>query len=51
MENPTYIGVSLSDVRVTMVIMCVLIMELLCQAVTGQFPVLECLLLGMCGHL
>jgi hypothetical protein len=35
MENPTLIEVSLSDVRVTMVIMCVLVVELLCQTVMG----------------
>jgi hypothetical protein len=35
MENPMLIEVSLSDVRVTMVIMCVLVMELLCQTVMG----------------
>jgi hypothetical protein len=35
MENPTLIGVSLSDVRVTMVIMHVLVVELQCQAVMG----------------
>jgi hypothetical protein len=50
-ENPTLIGASLSNVRVIMVIMLVLVVELLCQAVTGWIPVLECLLPGARGHL
>jgi hypothetical protein len=33
MENPTFIGVSLSDVRVIMTSMCLLMVELPCQAV------------------
>jgi hypothetical protein len=44
MENTTLIGVSLSDVRVIMAIMRVLVVKLLCQAVMGQVLVLECLL-------
>jgi hypothetical protein len=43
MENPTLIGVSLSDGRVIIVIMHVLVVELLCQVVMGWIPVLECL--------
>jgi hypothetical protein len=35
MENPTFIGVNLSDIKVIMTIMCVFVVELLCQAVTG----------------
>jgi hypothetical protein len=35
MENPTFIGVNLSDIKVIMMIMCVFVVELLCQAVTG----------------
>jgi hypothetical protein len=42
---------SLSHVRVIMMIMCILMMELLCQVVTGRIAALECLLLGMCGCL
>jgi hypothetical protein len=38
------IGVSLSDVRVIMMIMRVLMVKLLCQVVMGWVPVLECLL-------
>jgi hypothetical protein len=44
MENTTLIGVSLSDVRVIMAIMRVLVVKLLCQAVMGWVLVLECLL-------
>jgi hypothetical protein len=50
MEDPSFTGVSLSYVRVIMMIMCVLMVELLCQAVIGRVPVLECLLLGAHGH-
>jgi hypothetical protein len=46
MEKAAIIGSSLSDVRVTMVIMHVLVVELLCQVVTGQILALECLLPG-----
>jgi hypothetical protein len=35
MGNPTFIRMILSDVRVIMVIMCVLVVELIFQAVTG----------------
>jgi hypothetical protein len=41
MENHTFIRVNLSDVRVIMVIMRVLIMEFPCHVVTGQIPTLE----------
>jgi hypothetical protein len=51
MENPTFTWVSLSDVRVIMEIMRVLMEELLCQVVTGQAPVLECLLSSSRGRL
>jgi hypothetical protein len=44
MENPALIGVSLSDVRATTVIIRVLVMEFICQTVMGRIPVLECLL-------
>jgi hypothetical protein len=47
MENSILIGVSLLDVRVIIVIMCVLVVELLCQAVMGWILVLECLLPGV----
>jgi hypothetical protein len=36
-------GGSLYDVRVTMTVMRVLVEELICQAVMGRIPVLECL--------
>jgi hypothetical protein len=42
---------SLSDVRVIMMIMYVLMMELQCQAVMERIPALECLLSGTRGHL
>jgi hypothetical protein len=51
MENPALIRASLSDVRVTMVIICVLVVELLYHAVMGWVPVLECLLPGVRGSL
>jgi hypothetical protein len=51
MENPTFTWVSLSDVRVIMEIMRVLMEELLCQVVTGQALVLECLLSSSRGRL
>jgi hypothetical protein len=49
-ENPALIEVSLSVVRVIMVIIRVLIVELLCQAVTGQVLVLKCLLPDTRGY-
>jgi hypothetical protein len=50
-EKPTFTEVSLSDLRVIMMIMCVFVEELLCQAVMGQILVLKYLLSGMRGHL
>jgi hypothetical protein len=41
----------LSDVRVIMTIMCVCMVELLCQAPTGWILVLKYLLSGVCGHM
>jgi hypothetical protein len=41
MENHAFIGASLSDVRVIMTIMCVIVVELLCQAVMGHVLVLK----------
>jgi hypothetical protein len=35
MEKSSFTRVNLSDVRVIMMIMCVPVVELLCQAVTG----------------
>jgi hypothetical protein len=51
MENPASYRSILSDVRVIMAIMRVLVVDLPCQVVTGWVPALECLLLGACGHL
>jgi hypothetical protein len=42
---------SLSDIKVTTVIMCALVVELLCQAVMGHVPALECMSLGTRGRL
>jgi hypothetical protein len=39
--GPTFIGVSLSDVKVIMMIMYVFMVKLLCQEVMGQVLVLE----------
>jgi hypothetical protein len=50
MENPTFIEVSLSNVRVIMVIMRVLVVELLCQVVTGWVLVPKGLLPGAPGY-
>jgi hypothetical protein len=41
MENRTFIEVSLSDVRVIMTIMCVLVVEFLYKTVMGHVPILE----------
>jgi hypothetical protein len=46
-RTPPLSGVSLSDVRVTTVIMHVLVVELLCQTVIGRVPLLDCLLPGV----
>jgi hypothetical protein len=51
MEKPAFTRANLSDVRVIMAIKRVLMVELLCQAVTGWIPVLECPLSGACGCL
>jgi hypothetical protein len=48
-DNPTFTRVSLSDVRVIMMILHVLMEELLCQVMMGWVPVLVWLLLGACG--
>jgi hypothetical protein len=48
-EAPAFIRVSLSDVRVIMMIMRVLMVKLLCQAVMGRISVLEYLLLDARG--
>jgi hypothetical protein len=53
MDKLTFTMAFLSDVRVIMVIMCVLLVELLYQAVMGWISALEYLLPGMhgaCGH-
>jgi hypothetical protein len=49
-ENPAFTGVTLSNVRVIMVIMRVPMVELLCHAVMEQVLVLEYLLPSMCEH-
>jgi hypothetical protein len=51
MEKSSFTRVNLSDVRVIMMIMCVPVVELLCQAVTGWISVREHLFSGACGHL
>jgi hypothetical protein len=43
MEKPAFTRANLSDIRVIMTIMRVPVKELLCQAVTGQIPLLKCL--------
>jgi hypothetical protein len=48
MGKSTPIEGTLSDVRVIMTIMRVLIVKSLCQVVMGWIPVLECLLPGVC---
>jgi hypothetical protein len=50
MGNPTPIGESLSDVRVIMMIMRVLMVKSLCQMAMGRVPILKCLLLSACVH-
>jgi hypothetical protein len=49
MENPAFIGASLSDVKVIMMIMRILVVKLLCLAVTRWVPLLQCLLHGTHG--
>jgi hypothetical protein len=51
MDNSTFLGASLSDVKVIMTIMHILIVKLLCQMVMGWIPVLECPLPGTHGRL
>jgi hypothetical protein len=51
MEKPIFTRMNLSDVRLIMMIMHVLMEELLCQVVTELILVLECLLLGARGCL
>jgi hypothetical protein len=51
MKKSAFTRVNLSDVRAIMAIMCVPVMELLCQAVMRWVPVLEYLLLDVCGCL
>jgi hypothetical protein len=49
MDNPAFTEASFSDARVIMVIMCMPVEELLCQAVIGQNAVLKYLLVScMC---
>jgi hypothetical protein len=51
MEKPTITRDNLSDLRVIIAIMHVLMEELLCQEVMGRIPILESLFLGARGHL
>jgi hypothetical protein len=51
MEKLTFTRVNLSDVRVIMMIMCVSVVELLCQVATRQITVLKYLLSGAHGCL
>jgi hypothetical protein len=51
MENHAFIGASLSNARVIISIMRVLVVELLCQVTMGWIPVLECLFLSARGCL
>jgi hypothetical protein len=46
MEKPTFTRACLSSVRVIMPIMCVPVVDLLCQVAMGWLPVLKYLLLG-----
>jgi hypothetical protein len=43
MEKPAFISACLADVKVIMAIMCVPVVELLCQMMTGWIPVPKCL--------
>jgi hypothetical protein len=49
MENPAFTRACLFDVSVIMVIMCVPLVELLCQVVMGWILAVEYLLSGRCG--
>jgi hypothetical protein len=51
MKKPAFTRVSLSDVRVIMMIMLILVVELLCQAAMGWISVLKYLLSGTDGRL
>jgi hypothetical protein len=46
-EEAHFTRANLSDVRMIMTIMHVLVEELLCQTMMGQIPVFECLLSGV----
>jgi hypothetical protein len=50
-REPCAYRASLSNVKVIMMIIRVLMVELLCQAVIGQIPTLECKLPGTGGCL
>jgi hypothetical protein len=49
MEKSTFTRANLSDVRIIIAIVCVPMVELLCQVVIGRIPVLEHLLSGAHG--
>jgi hypothetical protein len=51
MEKLAFTRACLSSIRVIIVIMHVSLVALLCQALMGQNPTLEYLLLGTCGRL
>jgi hypothetical protein len=51
MEKPAFTKVCLSRIRDIMVIMCVLLVESLCQTIMGWILALEYVLSGMCGLL
>jgi hypothetical protein len=51
MEKPAFTRVSLSNIRVIMAIMHILMVEWLCQETMGCVPVLKYLLSGARGHL
>jgi hypothetical protein len=51
MEMPAFTKANLSNIRVIMAIMRVLMKQLLCQVVTGWILILKCLLPGVIGHL
>jgi hypothetical protein len=51
MEKSAFTRMNLSDVRMIIAIMHVLVKELLCQAVNGWILVLECLLSSASGQL
>jgi hypothetical protein len=51
MEKPAFTRMSLSDVKLIMISMRVLVEEFLCQAVMEQIPLLKGLLSGARGHL